>query len=152
MNDVGVVRGLQGVRDTLNQARGADQVQSTAHGAGTIAQSPAADQAHDDVDDLVFLAEVVDGHQVRVEQPRQESCFVVEAFAHLAIGGQARRHHLERDVGFERPRIGSVDRGHATPAEDIAHHVLAVAQRAPDQGILHLLGYRPASGDSAKGL
>ena len=63
------------------------------------------------------VADVVDGHRVRVRQPRQGPTFAQEAFGEARVGGQRRGHHLQRHLALQRALGGQVDRGHGAFAQ-----------------------------------
>ncbi|MNZ08879.1 hypothetical protein D3C78_256950 [compost metagenome] len=63
------------------------------------------------------IADVVDGHGVRMRQPRQGLALPQEALAEAAVGGQRRAHDLQRHLALQRTLGGQIDRGHGAVAQ-----------------------------------
>ena len=62
-------------------------------------------------------ADVVDRDDVRMRERRQHARFLQEAFGERGVGGQRRRHHLERDFAIERGLHRQMHAGHAAAAD-----------------------------------
>ena len=108
------------------------------------AQRLALDELHGDEQAHLAGADVVDGDDVGVRQPRQRLRLALQARAHRrrvvgAIGAQ----HLERDGAVELRIVRAVDHAHAALAEELQHPI--AAELGPRRQDRHL-GARAAVG------
>lgn len=60
-------------------------------------QIAAVNESHVDVEATVDLTEVVDRHDMRLVEHRRRTRLTLETLPKLAVGGQVRRQHLDRD-------------------------------------------------------
>ena len=67
---------------------------------------------HGHVIQLTDVADVMDGHRVRVRQARQGLALAQEAFAETRVGCQRCRHHLQRHLALQRALGRQVHAGH----------------------------------------
>ncbi|CAG8865819.1 hypothetical protein PS627_01738 [Pseudomonas fluorescens] len=72
---------------------------------------------HGHVVQLADIADVVDGGDMRVRQPRQGAAFAQEALAEGGVGSQARGHDLQSHLALQRALGGQVDAGHGALAK-----------------------------------
>jgi hypothetical protein len=93
--------------------------------ADQVAQVPALEQLHRHVGEPVLLAEVVDGDDVRVVEPRRRLRLVPEALPEVGVGGERGRDRLDRHVPVEQRVVGPVHLAHRTLADLLDDTVLA---------------------------
>jgi hypothetical protein len=79
-------------------------------------EAGAVDVAHGDVEHPVFLARVVDRHDVRVFQRCGHPRFAAEAQLELLVRREGRREHLEGHLSPE-PILGEIDHAHSAAPE-----------------------------------
>ena len=79
---------------------------------------------HGHVVQLTDIADVMDGHGVRVGQARQGLAFAQEALAETRVGRQRRRHDLQRHLALQGTLGRQVHAGHGANA-DFAFDVVA---------------------------
>lgn len=72
---------------------------------------------HDDERRIVDLADVVDGHDVRMRKLRERARFLHEHPAEVSIGRGCRIEDLERNVAVQRLVAGEVDLRRAAHSE-----------------------------------
>ncbi len=94
-------------------------------------QAPARDQRHHQPGHAVALAHVVDGHDVRVRQPRRSVGLAREPGPHRGVVRQVGRQHLEGDQPLEPPVPGAVHDRHAAAA-DLLQQLVVIARRGDD--------------------
>ncbi|MNS80588.1 hypothetical protein D3C72_1142750 [compost metagenome] len=85
-------------------------------GGDALLEGAAGQVLHGHVVQLADVADVMDGGDVRVRQPRQGAPFAQEALAEGRVGGKARGHHLQRHLALQRALGGQVDAGHGALA------------------------------------
>jgi len=88
----------------------------------------ALDVGHRHQMDAIDLANLVDGHDVRVLKSAGRARLAVEALQGAGILGHA-LGHLERDLAAELRIVGQVDRAHAAATEQLQNPVAADALR-----------------------
>src|SRR5713101_6349189 len=104
------VRVIEGVRDRLQQPDGFVDVDSRPEPVGERAS---ADELEHQVGDAALVAEVVDGEDVRVAEPRDRQSLLLEALAVFLLLGEELGQYLDRHVAVERGVVRLVDGGHA---------------------------------------
>ena len=88
-----------------------------------IGKRASVDKLHDEIgagDGAIRLADVVDGDDVRVIEPRGGACFAHEAFGHGGLGGGAascNRKTLMATCRDERFVVSQIDSSHSAFAE-----------------------------------
>ncbi len=94
------------------------------------AQRAPLDDRHDEEERALVVAEVVDGDDRRVVEPRDELRLALEA---LASGGadELRRHQLDRHVARQHGVAGAVDDAHAA-APELADDGVAAGKAGAD--------------------
>jgi hypothetical protein len=80
-------------------------------------QVHAVHELHEEVVQPARLAEVVDGHDVRVAEPRQRAGLADESFLEAGVAVDARWKDLERDEPVEPALACLVDRPHPAASE-----------------------------------
>ena len=80
-------------------------------------QRLAGDTLHDDVIDLVLLADIKDGRDVRVTELGEGEGLLSEPAPGPVVGQNARRQHLDCHVAFEPLVTGPIHHAHAARAE-----------------------------------
>ena len=88
------MRRVERIGDLREQADRAVE-REPALGLDEAAQVGSGDQTHDDVEQAPFLACLVDGHDVRVVEPRGQASFLLEAATKLHVERQLRIDDLE---------------------------------------------------------
>jgi len=99
-----------------------DKQKSPARLHGTLVaqetlQIPTLDQAHDDEELALGLANVVDGDDVGVLERSRELGLLQEALAEALIRHQLRREQLESNVALQARVVGAIDDAHAAGAQ-----------------------------------
>ena len=115
MHDAVSVRPRQPGGDTLGDGQHSIDGQSSR--TDQLAQRVTAHHLHHDEADAVLLADIVDGGDVRVVEPRREARLLLEPRPPLGVGGDFGRQHLDRNVAVEPGVGGLVDRTHAALAD-----------------------------------
>ena len=99
--------------------------------ARTASSVSAADEFHDDVSGVAFLAEVVHRYDVGVGKSAGGAGFPHQALAEVVpLGGGprlAQAHHLDRHRAADGGVDGAVDHAHAAPAQLVHDLVTAYA-------------------------
>ena len=130
MEDAGLVRDLDAAANARHQRRHPRWIQA-AFAPQQAAQIFAGDEFHHQKGRAVGeVAVVVDRHDRRMLQPRDDLRFAVEARARIRIGDQIRAHHLDRHRPLEPHVPRAEHRAHAALADDRVHAILAVDERA----------------------
>ena len=80
-------------------------------------------------------AELVNGEDARVRQRGDRARFGFETPAHLGIGGDVRRHDLDRDVAVEPRVAGAIDLAHAARTR-CGSTISYCARRAPAASVV----------------
>ncbi len=78
----------------------------------------AVDVAHRDVEAVLGLSRLVDGHDARMLDPRRRTPLLLEPLAELPVMAELRSKHLQRDLAAVAQLLGAVDDSHAAPADD----------------------------------
>ena len=85
----------------------------------------AVDELHHEVDQLLRLANRVDGDDVRMIEPRPRPCLAQKAVDENVAGRkEIRAHHLDGDLSVELQVMREVDRRHAAATEFALNAVL----------------------------
>ena len=93
---------------------------------------PSLDVLHDEVQDLIALADGVDRDDVRVAQRRSGARFALEPLDHsFSHEQQCRRQHFDRDLAVQRQIVAEIYRCHAAMPE--LEQDLVLAERGPPQ-------------------
>ncbi len=82
-----------------------------------LAQRPAVDELHRDVDRRVFRPDVVDRHDVGVVEGRGRARLLLESLAPVGVGRELGRQHLDGHLAAEARVSRSVDFSHASRAD-----------------------------------
>jgi len=90
----------------------------------TLLERTVGQELHGHVIQLTDIADVMDGHRMRVRQARQGLALAQEALAEARVGGQCRRHHLQCHLALQRALGRQVHAGHGAFA-DLAFDVVA---------------------------
>jgi hypothetical protein len=96
-----------------------------------LGQCAARDVLHHDVDQIVVLAVVDDGQDIRMVQLGDGFSFADEALAELGRAGLLRQQHLDGHKAIERGLARFEDRGHAAMPDGFDDVILA--QRLADE-------------------
>ena len=86
-----------------------------------LAQVYAVHELHQQVEEPAGLAEVMDGDDVRVVQPRQHAGLAVESLGEGGVGGQRLRQELERDEAVQLRLARLVHHPHAAVADEFEY-------------------------------
>ncbi len=92
-------------------------------GSDTLFERAVGQVLHGHVIQLTDIADVMDGHRVRVGQARQGLALAQETLAKTRISRQRRRHHLQRHLALQRALGRQVHAGHGAFA-DLAFDVI----------------------------
>jgi hypothetical protein len=160
-NVVGLDVAVDDAADVRVVERVGDLAQDAAHLVHRLArlvreqrgEIPAGDVRHHEVRDPLALADVVDGHDVRVGQLRRRLRFAGEARADRGIVRQLRRQHLDGDVALESPVTRPIDDRHAA-ATDLGLEGILVSDCREDavvQGVGHGSGSVATWGGNGSG-
>ena len=133
MDEAGGVRGAQCGEHRLDHVERINRRQRTAL-AQQVANGLPVDVLHDEVDQLVVLALVVDPDDVRVAQPGRRAGLADEAADELRVFGERRVHHLDGDRALEPGVHGLVDRRHAAPGE-AGHNAISTVEKTADKRV-----------------
>src|SRR5262249_30273054 len=99
-------------------------------GAAITVEAAAVDELQGEERIAVFLADLVDLHDVRMPKARDGLRLQAKAGDLLGSGMRARQDHLQRDGPFELAVDGLVDDPHAAASEFLDDLVLADQSRA----------------------
>ena len=80
-------------------------------------ERPAADELHREEDLVVDHADVVDGDDVRVREPRHRLRLAQQARARRVLHALPRLEQLERDLAIELRIVRAVDHAHPAGAD-----------------------------------
>jgi hypothetical protein len=82
-----------------------------------LLEVPAPEKLHHDERRVLFLAELVDRHDVAVLQPRDGLRLAMEAVARRGVAGEIDQHQLDRDVALEHLVVRAVQHTHPAPSD-----------------------------------
>ena len=99
-----------------------------------LAQRRPLQVLHDNVEQLVFLAEVQDGHAVRVVDARGGQGLPAEALGGVGLLHHGRVEDLDRDPTVQGRMHRLIDLAHGPPADALADGILAIGQLSVSQG------------------
>src|SRR5437588_12509011 len=115
MNDafvMGKLKGIANLRDNLQGfARGKFP------GAFQLAQVQSIHKFHDEEGQAIHLAEVMDGDNIWVGQPRERPGLTIETFAKSRTGRRLWRENLQSDKPIERRLACLIDCAHSAFAD-----------------------------------
>jgi hypothetical protein len=92
-------------------------------------------ELHRQVTAVVEVADLVDGHDVRVVERRGRPRLLLEAARDVRMIGETWPQHLHRDLASEAVVVGQVDLSHAAAAEQ-ADHVVGADRPADPLAVL----------------
>jgi len=123
MNDPAMVGISERVANLLDDAQLVDQQQLPAR-ADQLVHGFATDELHDDEGHSVFVAEIVDGDNVRVLQDAGLG-LAVKTLQHLRLAREALGQRLDGHLAADALVLGAVNNAHASAAQDARGLVLA---------------------------
>src|SRR5690349_14491384 len=100
--------------------------------AQTIRHRLAAQQFHDEEDDVAASPDPIDGYDVRVLECRRGARFAQKSFDQLAIEREREGEDLDCDLALELAFTRSIHDAHATAAELLEYLVLVIQPRADE--------------------
>src|SRR5579862_9658051 len=112
----------------------------------TVGQGAAAQERHQEIDDIVILAEIHDRTDVRVDQMSCGFGFPTKALAHLGLTSEMRVEDLDDQRPPELNVLGVIDMCHAARAEPM-NDAVAVPRQTPQRTNLGIRGLRRSTGD-----
>ena len=126
MDQPRLVRGTEGQDDLADEGGGPDRVEGSLLGERLLEADPAGDVFHLDVVIPAVVAQVVDRHDVGVDQVGHDAGLGPEVLAHLGlVGHEPRVHHLDGAGAVEPEVLGAVDASHRTAADHRPEAILA---------------------------
>ncbi len=134
MDEALLVRGVERFRDLGEDVERAPGLERPflGHEAGEVR---ALDVAHGEIKEPVLIARLVDRDHVRVVEGGGDPRLAQEALAEALVLGELGRDHLEGDLAPESRFLGTVDRTHASAADErldpVAGNRRPRRQRAP---------------------
>ena len=114
VDDPGRVRLGEAVRELVAQVEQPPRRQGS--GAEDLAQRPAVDELHRDVDGVSLSPDVVDRDDVRMVERRGRARLLLEALLAVRVGRELRRQHLDGDLAPQTRVARPVHLSHASGA------------------------------------